>query len=99
VRLLDKGPERPIVPQADRAEIVAALACVDYVCIFDEKRPDATILAIKPDIHVKSAQYRQAGLPEAGAVAEVGGRIELAPHLDGRSTTDLVAKLRAQDRV
>jgi rfaE bifunctional protein nucleotidyltransferase chain/domain len=99
VRLLGKGPERPIVPQADRAEIVAALACVDYVCIFDEKRPDATILAIKPDIHVKSAQYRQADLPEAGAVAEVGGRIELAPHLDGRSTTELLAKLRAQDRV
>jgi rfaE bifunctional protein nucleotidyltransferase chain/domain len=99
VRLLAKGPERPIVPQADRAEVVAALACVDYVCIFDEKRPDATILAIKPDIHVKSAQYRHADLPEAAAVREVGGRIELAPHIEGRSTTDLVTKLRAQDRV
>jgi D-beta-D-heptose 7-phosphate kinase/D-beta-D-heptose 1-phosphate adenosyltransferase len=99
VRLLAKGPDRPIVPQAERAEVVAALACVDFVCIFDEMRPDATILAVKPDIHVKSAQYRQSELPEAAAVAAVGGRIELAPHLEGRSTTDLVAKLRAQDHV
>jgi rfaE bifunctional protein nucleotidyltransferase chain/domain len=97
VRLLGKGPERPIVAQSDRAEVVAALASVDYVCVFDEMRPDATILAIKPDIHVKSAQYRTSDLPEGAAVAAVGGRIELAPHLDGRSTTDLVAKLRAQD--
>jgi rfaE bifunctional protein nucleotidyltransferase chain/domain len=98
VRLLGKGLERPIVPQADRAEVIAALACVDYVCLFDEMRPDATILAIKPDIHVKSAQYRSSELPEAAVVAKVGGRIELAPHLDGRSTSDIVAKLRAKDR-
>jgi D-beta-D-heptose 7-phosphate kinase/D-beta-D-heptose 1-phosphate adenosyltransferase len=99
VRQLAKGPERPIVPQADRAEVVAALACVDYVCIFDETRPDATILAIKPDVHVKSAQYRAEDLPEAAAVREVGGRIVIAPHVEGRSTSGLVAKLRAQDRV
>jgi D-beta-D-heptose 7-phosphate kinase/D-beta-D-heptose 1-phosphate adenosyltransferase len=99
VRKLAKGPERPIVPQADRAEVVAALACVDYVCIFDETRPDATILAIKPDVHVKSAQYRAEDLPEAAAVREVGGRIVIAPHVEGRSTSGLVAKLRAQDRV
>lgn len=99
VRQLAKGPERPIVPQADRAEVVAALSCVDYVCIFDEVRPDATILAIKPDVHVKSAQYRSDELPEAAAVREVGGRIVIAPHVEGRSTSGLVAKLRAQDRV
>ena len=99
VRQLAKGPERPIVPQADRAEVVAALACVDFVCIFDEMRPDATILAIKPDVHVKSTQYRPDELPEAAAVSEVGGRIVIAPHVEGRSTSGLVAKLRAQDRV
>jgi rfaE bifunctional protein nucleotidyltransferase chain/domain len=99
VRQLAKGPERPIVPQADRAEVVAALGCVDFVCIFDELRPDATILAIKPDVHVKSAQYRAEDLPEAAAVREVGGRIVIAPHVDGRSTSNLVAKLRAQDHV
>jgi D-beta-D-heptose 7-phosphate kinase/D-beta-D-heptose 1-phosphate adenosyltransferase len=99
VRLLAKGPERPIVPQAERAEVVAALACVDFVCLFDESRPDATILAIKPDVHVKSAQYRADELPEAAAVREVGGRIVIAPHVEGRSTSDMVQRLRAQDRV
>ena len=99
VRQLAKGPERPIVPQADRAEVVAALGCVDFVCIFDEMRPDETILAIKPDVHVKSAQYRADELPEAAAVRKVGGRIVIAPHIEGRSTSGLVAKLRAQDRV
>lgn len=99
VRLLGKGPGRPIVPQAERAEVVAALACVDFVCLFDELRPDATILQIKPEIHVKSAQYKPDELPEAAAVREAGGRIIIAPHVDGWSTSDIVAKLRAQDRV
>ena len=98
VRQLSKGPERPIVPEADRAEVVAALACVDFVCIFGETRPDATILAVKPDVHVKSAQYKPDELPEAAAVSAVGGRIVIAPHVEGRSTSGLVAKLRAQER-
>jgi len=99
VRMLAKGPERPIVPQNERAEVIAALACVDFVCLFDEVRPDDTILAIKPDVHVKSAQYRPEDLPEAEAVREVGGRIIIAPHVEGFSTSAIVAKLRAQDRV
>lgn len=99
VRLLEKGPERPIVPQAERAEVVAALGCVDFVCIFDETRPDATIRALRPDVHVKSAQYKARDLPEAAVVSEVGGRIEIAPHIEGWSTSGIVARLRAQDRV
>lgn len=99
VRSLAKGPERPIVPQNERAEVVAALACVDFVCLFDEVRPDDTIRVIKPDVHVKSAQYRADDLPEAAAVREVGGTIIIAPHVEGWSTSDIVAKLRTQDRV
>jgi rfaE bifunctional protein nucleotidyltransferase chain/domain len=95
VRWLAKGPERPIVAQAERAEVVAALACVDYVCIFDEPLPDVTIRALRPDIHVKSAQYDARDLPEADAVREVGGRIEIVPHIAARSTTLLVERLRA----
>jgi rfaE bifunctional protein nucleotidyltransferase chain/domain len=91
-RALRKGPGRPIVGERERAEVVAALACVDYVCIFDEQRPDATILALRPDIHVKSAQYERSGLPEADAVAQVGGTVVYAPHFDGISTTDLVRR-------
>jgi len=94
VRMLGKGHGRPIVPAAERAEVVAALASVDFVCIFDEQRPDATIRALRPDIHVKSAQYGLEDLPEAGAVAEVGGKIVLAPHVPASSTTDIVRRIR-----
>lgn len=93
VRRLSKAPGRPIVAAAERAEIVAALRCVDYVCIFDEPRPDATILALKPDVHVKDESYAIEDLPEADAVREVGGRIVLAPHVAGRSTTALIERL------
>jgi rfaE bifunctional protein nucleotidyltransferase chain/domain len=94
VRSLGKGHGRPIVPAAERAEVVAALASVDFVCIFEEQRPDATIRALRPDIHVKSAQYEVEDLPEAGAVAEVGGTIVLAPHVPESSTTDIVRRIR-----
>jgi D-beta-D-heptose 7-phosphate kinase/D-beta-D-heptose 1-phosphate adenosyltransferase len=96
-RGLDKGPGRPVVPAAQRAEVVAALACVDYVCVFDEPLPDATILTLRPDIHVKSAQYRLEDLPEAQAVADVGGEIVLAPHMPGSSTSDIVRRLRQEE--
>lgn len=93
-RQLDKNPGRPVVPQGDRAEVVAALASVDFVCIFDELRPDETIRALKPDIHVKGGGYKIEDLPEAAAVAEVKGEIVLAPHIEGRSTTSLVERIK-----
>ena len=95
-RGLAKGPGRPIVPAAQRAEVVAALACVDYVCVFDEPLPDVTIRELRPDIHVKSSQYRLEDLPEAQAVADVGGEIILAPHMPGRSTSDIVRQMREE---
>ena len=94
VRELDKGPGRPIVPAAERAEVVAALACVDYVCVFDEPLPEATIRSVRPDVHVKSDQYTLGQLPEAGVVEEVGGRVVLAPHVGSLSTSDLVRRIR-----
>ena len=98
VRSLDKASGRPIVPAAERAEVVAALASVDFVCIFDETRPDATIRIVKPDVHVKSTAYRLDELPEADAVREIGGEIVLAPHLPDHSTTLLAEKLIAAER-
>jgi rfaE bifunctional protein nucleotidyltransferase chain/domain len=92
-RGLGKGPGRPVVPAAERAEVVAALACVDYVCLFDERLPDVTIRTLRPDVHVKSSQYRVEDLPEAQAVADVGGKIVLAPHVEGSSTTDIVQRV------
>lgn len=95
VRLLDKAPGRPLVPDRERAELVAALGCVDYVCIFDEVRPNATILALRPDIHVKDAGYANGELPEAAAVKAVNGEIVFAPHVEGHSTSELIRRIES----
>jgi len=89
-----KGPERPIVGFDDRARVVAALRSVDAVVGFAERTPETLLDKLQPDIHVKSAQYRIEELPERYVVERHGGRIVLAPHQDGRSTTDLVAAIR-----
>ncbi len=94
-RQLNKGPGRPVVPQADRAELLAALACVDYVFIFDELRPNESIRLIRPDIHVKDAAYEKMDLPEAATVREVGGIIAFAPHVEGHSTSALLERIAA----
>lgn len=94
VRQLGKGPSRPLNPQRDRAEVVGALAAVDYVCLYDELRPSETIRVIRPDIHVKDAAYEGVALPEADAVKEVGGIVVFAPHVEGRSTSALVERMK-----
>jgi rfaE bifunctional protein nucleotidyltransferase chain/domain len=95
VRML-KGAERPFVPFAGRAEVLVALRSVDAVVGFDEKTPVTLLSLLKPDVHVKSAQYRIDELPEKDVVEAGGGRIVLAPHLQGKSTTDLVATIRSR---
>ena len=91
-----KGPQRPFVPFAGRAGVLAALRSVDAVVGFDESTPVDLLQALKPDLHVKSAQYRVEELPERYVVEAGGGRIVLAPHLHGKSTTDLVATIRSR---
>jgi rfaE bifunctional protein nucleotidyltransferase chain/domain len=91
-----KGPERPIVSFDGRAEVIAALRSVDAVVRFDERTPIELIAALRPDVHVKSAQYRIEELPERYVVESNGGRIVLAPHVHGKSTTDIVAAIRSR---
>jgi len=91
-----KGPERPIVPFADRARVVAGLRSVDAVVGFAERTPEVLLERLRPDVHVKSAQYRLEELPERYVVERHGGTIVLAPHEPGRSTTDLVAAIRTR---
>lgn len=91
-----KGPGRPIVPFAGRAEVLVALRSVDAVVGFDESTPVELLDALQPDIHVKSEQYRIDELPERYVVEAHGGRILLAPHVHGKSTTDIVATIRAR---
>ncbi|MBV8151055.1 MAG: adenylyltransferase/cytidyltransferase family protein [Candidatus Eremiobacteraeota bacterium] len=88
-----KGKTRPFVPFIDRARILAGLRSVDAVVEFPELTPEGVLERLRPDIHVKSAQYRIEDLPERIVVERGGGRILLAPHEDGQSTTDLAARI------
>ena len=92
-----KGPERPVVPEHERVEILAALECVDYVTVFSEDTPIELILAIKPNIHVKGGDYQSDELIEAPAVRSVGGRVVIVSFTstatEGRSTTNLIGKI------
>jgi rfaE bifunctional protein nucleotidyltransferase chain/domain len=89
-----KGPLRPLVPFADRAAVLLGLRSVDAVVGFADSTPEVLLDRLKPDVHVKSAQYRLEDLPERIVVERHGGEIRSAPHLDGHSTTDLVAEIK-----
>jgi len=88
-----KGDRRPIVPFAERADVLLGLRSVDVVVGFAERTPEVLLERIRPDVHVKSAQYREEELPERSVVLAHGGRIALAPHVAGRSTTDTIARI------
>jgi rfaE bifunctional protein nucleotidyltransferase chain/domain len=93
-----KGEGRPFMVQGDRAEILAALECVDYVVLFGEPTAESLVRALKPDIYVKGGNYTLEELPEADAVAEYGGEIYLTPIARGRSTTGLIAAIVAHHK-
>jgi rfaE bifunctional protein nucleotidyltransferase chain/domain len=89
-----KGPERPLAPFADRAAVLAALRSVDAVVGFAQRTPETILDRLRPDIHVKSEQYQLEDLPERAVIEAYGGEIRLAPHVSGKSTTDLIAEIR-----
>src|SRR5262249_53462831 len=94
-----KGPGRPIVPAAERAEVLAAFECVDHVVIFDEPTPEISLERLTPDVHCKGADYAPPHgkpIPEAKIVAAYGGRIEFLPMWPSLSTTDLIQRIRSQ---
>ncbi|HXP94345.1 MAG TPA: adenylyltransferase/cytidyltransferase family protein, partial [Candidatus Binatia bacterium] len=91
-----KGADRPFVSFDDRARLLSALRSVDVVVGFDETTPEALLDRLRPDVHVKSEQYRIEDLPERVVVERHGGKILLAPHVAGRSTTDLIAAIRTK---
>lgn len=88
-----KGAGRPLVAQEDRAAIVAALACVDVVTIFDEDTPRELVAALLPDVLVKGGDYRPQDVVGATEVEAAGGRVVILPYLEGRSTTDLIRRI------
>jgi rfaE bifunctional protein nucleotidyltransferase chain/domain len=90
VRLLEKAPGRPINTWRDRAEVVAALACVDAVVGFSESTPERLMSKLKPDVHVKGGDYKPSDLPEA----KHAGRVAIVTLKKGYSTTGLIKRLQ-----
>lgn len=91
-----KGPDRPINNENDRAEILCALECVDYVVLFDESSPVDLLCELKPDVYTKGADYTIDTLPEAKPVMQNGGRVEFISFVEGKSTTNVIKKIGAQ---
>ena len=85
-----KGDRRPLVPEDERAEILAALECVDYVTIFPELDPIQLLIELKPDIHVKGGDYAPEQVVEREAVKSIGAELRLIPVTPGKSTTNLI---------
>ena len=93
-----RKPGRPVVPQEERAEILAALGCVDAVVVFDALTAETLVDALRPDIYVKGGDWNRAGgprPPEAVIVERCGGRVEFLPYVPDRSTTAIIARIRA----
>ncbi len=93
-----KGPGRPIVAEAERAEIVAALACVDAVTIFEEDSPVALIGLLRPDVHAKGTDYTPESVPERSAVAAYGGRTLIVGDPKDHATTDVIERIARSER-
>lgn len=87
-----KGPSRPIQNQADRAEILAALACVDRTVIFDEETPEKIIKEIKPDVLVKGGDWKIDQIVGGDFVQSYGGKVLSLNFIEGRSTTKIIEK-------
>lgn len=94
-----KGPDRPINNENDRAEILCALACVDYVVLFDESSPVDLLCEIKPDVYTKGADYTIDTLPEAKPVMQNGGRVEFISFVEGKSTTNVIKKIEEHSKI
>jgi rfaE bifunctional protein nucleotidyltransferase chain/domain len=88
-----KGPMRPIVPEAERAEVVAALDSVDYVTVFDELTPLELIEFLRPDIIVKGGDWAEKDIVGAETVRKWGGRVAIMPEIEGASTTNIIDKV------
>jgi D-beta-D-heptose 7-phosphate kinase/D-beta-D-heptose 1-phosphate adenosyltransferase len=90
-----KGGDRPINAWDDRAQVLAALSCVDLVVPFDQDTPEDLIRVVRPDVFVKGGDYTPASLPEAPLVEALGGRVVILPYFEDRSTTHLIGRIRS----
>ena len=91
-----KGPTRPINGENDRAELLSALRCVDYVVLFDEDSPRNLLDEIKPDVYTKGADYTMETLPEADIMRKNKTRVEFIKFVEGKSTTGIVKRVKCE---
>ena len=89
-----KGPERPVRNEAERAFVLAALACVDAVVVFEQDTPLELVQLLQPDVIVKGGDYSPETIVGADVVRARGGRVVVIPLTPGQSTTSIIAKLR-----
>lgn len=94
VRRLGKGAERPLQVESDRAELLAALAMVDYVSIFDEDTPLELVRSVLPDVLAKGGDWSEDQVVGGDVVKARGGKVAILPYHPGASTTELVRKIR-----
>jgi D-beta-D-heptose 7-phosphate kinase/D-beta-D-heptose 1-phosphate adenosyltransferase len=89
-----KGPGRPVQDETSRAEILAALGCVDAAILFDEETPEKLIRAVRPDVLVKGGDYKIETIVGASFVQSYGGQVKALEFVAGRSTSSIIAKMR-----
>lgn len=89
-----KGPSRPVIPEQERAELVAALGVVDWVVLFDEPTVTGVIERLRPEVHAKGTDYSPESVPERSVVESYGGRVAIVGDPKDHSTTDLVERLK-----
>ena len=91
-----KGADRPVNPVEDRVAVLAALACVDHVVVFEEDSPAALIETVRPDVYVKGGDYPPEMVPEAPLVRRLGGQVRTLGYVPDRSTSAIIERIRAQ---
>jgi rfaE bifunctional protein nucleotidyltransferase chain/domain len=89
-----KGPARALIDEQGRIAIISALACVDYVTVFDEKRADRVLLALTPDVHCKGSDYTLESIPERDIVRGYGGALAIVGGEKVRSTSAIIGKIK-----
>lgn len=90
----NKGAGRPLVPESERAEMLAALRCVDFVTVFGEDTADDLIRALRPNVHAKGTEWTIDNVPEVATVKAIGARVAICGDAKSHSSTDLAKKAR-----
>lgn len=92
---MNKGPSRPVIPERERASMVAALQMVDYVFLFSDKTPSRWLKKLKPHIHVKGGDRKLSQIVERSVLKKIGARLVLVPPIKNKSTTNILKKIHS----